>query len=134
MLNISNDYRIEKCQASRHLSAKPVGSLHHVHRNPIFSHIQSFPKETFLKLRFFWRRVYTSESGVMHHFRKPICRFLMTPCYMTLTLGPRKNPRRKVAFLLGKTVQTVTKDLNGIHCLFVHPSTLNKGYAHRLYK
>ncbi len=23
---------------------------------------------TFLKLRFFWRRVYTSESGVMHHF------------------------------------------------------------------
>ncbi len=30
--------------------------------------------------------------------------FLMTPGYMTLTLGPRKNPWRKVAFLLEKTV------------------------------
>ncbi len=53
---------------------------------------------TFLKLHFFWRRVYTSES------RKLICRFLMTPGYMTLTLGPRKNPWRKVAFLLEKSV------------------------------
>ena len=30
--------------------------------------------------------------------------FLMTPGYMTLTLGPRKYPQRKVAFLLEKTV------------------------------
>ncbi len=30
--------------------------------------------------------------------------FLMTPGYRTLTLGPRKNPRRKVVFLLEKTV------------------------------
>ena len=37
--------------------------------------------------------MYTSESGVM------------TPGYMTLTLGPRKNPWRKVAFLLEKTVK-----------------------------
>ncbi len=29
---------------------------------------------------------------------------MQTPGYMTLTLGPRKNPRRKVAFLLEKTV------------------------------
>ena len=28
----------------------------------------------------------------------------MTPGYMTLTLGPRKNPQRKVSFLLEKTV------------------------------
>ena len=28
----------------------------------------------------------------------------MTPVYMTLTLGPRKNSRRKVAFLLEKAV------------------------------
>ncbi len=32
------------------------------------------------------------------------CRFLMTPGYMTLTLGPRQNPWRKVVFLLEKTV------------------------------
>ena len=32
------------------------------------------------------------------------CRFLMTPDYMTLTLGPRKNPWRKVAFLLRLSV------------------------------
>ena len=37
-------------------------------------------------------------------FRKQICRFLMTPGHMTLTLGPRKNPQRKVAFLLGLSV------------------------------
>ncbi len=30
----------------------------------------------------------------------------MTPGYMTLTLGPRKNPQRKVAFLLEKTAFT----------------------------
>ncbi len=36
----------------------------------------------------------------MHHFD-------MTPGYMTLTLGPRKNPRRKVAFLLEKTVEKI---------------------------
>ncbi len=31
-------------------------------------------------------------------------RFLMTPSQMTLTLDPRKNPRRKVAFLLRLSV------------------------------
>ncbi len=41
--------------------------------------------------------MYTSESGVMHHFDN-------AHGYMILTLGPRKNPRRKVAFLLEKTV------------------------------
>ena len=66
---------------------------------------------TFWMLPFFWRRVYTSESGV-------ICRFPMIQDHMTLTLGPRKNPRRKVAFLLRlsvsllglyRTAQPVTK-------------------------
>ncbi len=32
------------------------------------------------------------------------CRFLVTLGHMTLTLGPRKNPRRKVAFLLRLSV------------------------------
>ncbi len=46
--------------------------------------------------------MYTSESGVMHHFDN--AHGNMTPGYLTLTLGPRKNPGRKVAFLLEKTV------------------------------
>ncbi len=35
----------------------------------------------------------------------------MTPGYMTLTLGPRKNPQRKVAFLLEKSVELLIRYL-----------------------
>ncbi len=30
--------------------------------------LHSFTKETFLRMPFFWRRVYASETGVIHHF------------------------------------------------------------------
>ncbi len=74
--------------------------------------LHSFSKETqhFWKLPFFWRRVYTSESGVNNGFDNahgnnlPICRFPMIQGHMTLNLDPRKNPWRKVAFLLRLSV------------------------------
>ena len=38
-------------------------------------------------------------------FQQPMCKFLMTLGHTTLTLGPRKNPRRKVALLLRLSVE-----------------------------
>ena len=63
-------------------------------------------QKTFLKLPFFWRRVYANEYGVM------------TPDHMTLTLGPRKNPRKNVAFLLRLSVVGLkpTKPTPTEHC------------------
>ncbi len=45
----------------------------------------------------------------------------MTPGYMTLTLGPRKNPRRKVAFLLEKTVLVVASVRVYVRALLFEP-------------
>ena len=68
--------------------------------------LHSFPKET----QHSWSCVSFGEEcipvnlGLCIILTMLICRFLMTPGYITLTLGPRKNLRRKVAFLLEKTV------------------------------
>ncbi len=69
-----------------------------------FTFLHSVSKE----LQHFWSCLSVGEECIPMNMGlyiiSTICRFLMTPGYMTLTLGPRKNPRRKVAFLLRLSV------------------------------
>ena len=46
----------------------PDGNLIQVRSNILVNTLFSKRNATFLKLPFFWRRVYASEYGVIHHF------------------------------------------------------------------
>ena len=98
----------------------------------MINYTQSQKNRTFLKLPVFWTRLYTTECRVIRFwmqiflklFRKPIRRFLMTPDYMTLTLGPREYPWRKVVFLLRLRVPKSLHCENTSHLFFLYFSYL----------